>query len=71
MERFKIEVSCTAGGTPHTHRLTVMPGAGAVFGVSPGRARLAYECPLTLELRTVTFEPPAGAARPFTIERID
>jgi|HubBroStandDraft_6_1064221.scaffolds.fasta_scaffold108265_3 hypothetical protein len=71
MEGFEIETTCTGGGTAHTHRITVEHGP-AVYGASnPSNVRLQYTCPLSREALIVTFKPPTGAGRPFTIAKVD
>jgi hypothetical protein len=71
VEGFEIETSCNGGGTLHTHRITVEHGT-VVYGASPqSNVRLQYICPLSREALIVTFKPPTGVGRPFTVAKVD
>jgi hypothetical protein len=71
VKSFEIETTCNGGGTPHTHKITVQRGPDVFGATSPSNVRLQYTCPLSHEALIVTFKPPTGAGRPFTIAKVE
>lgn len=71
-EQFEIDVECDAGGKRHRHRVIVDHGVGSAFGAArPSRVMLQYSCPTTGEMRMAQFRAPVGAAKPFSVLRVD
>jgi hypothetical protein len=71
MSNFEIEVNCSSGGTPHKHTIVVESTPGVHGASPPTRVRLQYTCPVTEEALLAIFQPPVGAARPFTIAKVN
>jgi hypothetical protein len=71
VDGFEIETKCNGGGTPHTHKIAVEHGPEVFGAASPSNVRLQYICPLSREALIVTFKPPVGVGRPFTIAKVD
>lgn len=71
MKGFEIEATCNGGGTPHTHKITVEHGPDVYGAGAPSNVRLQYMCPVSQEALIVTFKPPTGAGRPFTIAKVE
>ena len=70
MGSFEITVACNSGETEHSHSIVVESSTGAYGASKPARVRLQYTCPVTGTPLIATFEPPAGAARPFAIAEV-
>ena len=71
MCNFEINVNCTSGGIVHTHTIVVKSSTGAYGASHPSRVRLQYTCPVTGDALIAAFEPPNGAARPFSVEKVN
>lgn len=68
MDSFKLIVQCGTPDARHEHKVTIGHGPGQVVGAGPpGKVRLQYTCPASGITKMMTFTPPSGAARPFTI----
>jgi hypothetical protein len=70
-KHFEVSVACGDGDARHTHTLHISCAIGSFGAAQPPRVRLEYSCPETGEARTAIVRPPVGAAKPFSVARVE
>jgi hypothetical protein len=73
LTQFQVSITCESGGARHTHTLHISCGEdGYPYGAGPPpRSQLEYSCPKTGKAHTAIFRPPVGAAKPFSVSRVE